>query len=262
MYNEEDIRKVQGCLLEIFKVVRDVLDKMGIKYYAGFGTALGAVRHNGFIPWDDDMDILVFRDDYERFLKEGQQYLPKNYFIQDVETEPNYNVVFAKVRKTDTVFLEYNSQKLDINHGVYIDIFPIDYAPIDEKEIKKIDKKLKILRVRLSKGLVLAEPTYKHILRKTVTLGNMHDKKYYVRKFKKIVTDVKKGDMTVIYGNITACHCPKEWYGEGVMHKFEDTTIRLMTEYDKNLTQVYGDYMTPPPKEKQAPLHAPLEIKI
>lgn len=262
MNNNEEIRKVQNCALEIFKIVREVLEKMGLKYYAGYGTALGAVRHDGFIPWDDDFDILMFRDDYEKFLKEGQQYLPQNYFIQYTDTEPNYNLPFAKVRKTDTVFLEYNSQKLDINHGVYIDIFPIDYAPIDEKEIKKIDKKLKILRVRLSKGLVLAEPTYKRILRKAITLGNMHSKKYYLNKHKKIVTMGKESNMVVIYGNVTSAYCPKEWYGEGVMHKFEDTTIRLMTEYDKNLTQVYGDYMTPPPKEKQVPLHAPLEIKI
>jgi len=99
---------------------------MNLTYYISYGTLLGAIRHKGFIPWDDDIDVCMPRGDYDRFIKEGSEYLPENYFIQTMESDPKYALNFAKLRDSNTALFEKHVLDVDINHGVFIDIFPVD----------------------------------------------------------------------------------------------------------------------------------------
>lgn len=107
MYYGEELKKVQECELEILAEVIKVCNENSIEYFVIGGTALGAVRHSGFIPWDDDIDIGMTRDDYERFLKIAPSKLKSDLFLQYYVTEPNSPTYFAKVRKNNTQFVEY-----------------------------------------------------------------------------------------------------------------------------------------------------------
>lgn len=122
------IKQVQAIELEILLEVDRICRKHRISYFLDSGTALGAVRHKGFIPWDDDIDIGMLRDDYERFLSVAQEEMGQDYFLQTYRTDGT-PIMFAKVRKTGTTFVEFRLRKFPINHGLFIDIFPYDYLP-------------------------------------------------------------------------------------------------------------------------------------
>jgi lipopolysaccharide cholinephosphotransferase len=121
-----NIRAVQKVELEILLEFDGVCKENNIKYHLFAGTLLGAIRHNGFIPWDDDIDVCMLRGDFEKFLTIGQECLGKDYFLQTYETDKNYINQFAKIRKNNTIFLQRDVVGTDIHQGFYIDIFPFD----------------------------------------------------------------------------------------------------------------------------------------
>lgn len=129
MFNQDEkTAMAQQVMLEILKVIHSICVKNGIKYTLIAGTLLGAVRHKGFIPWDDDCDIAMLRPDYERFLEIAARELPKEYFLQTQKTDPNYPLFFAKVRKNSTLLIETGETgEENYHHGVFVDIFPFDY---------------------------------------------------------------------------------------------------------------------------------------
>lgn len=126
MEKEINIRDLQLAELEILKEFIRVCKELNLKYFLDSGTLLGCVRHGGFIPWDDDIDVSMPREDYEILLEKGQDILNKKYFLQTYKTEFEYTNTFAKIRNSETTFIESTVQNLNINHGVYIDIFPFD----------------------------------------------------------------------------------------------------------------------------------------
>ena len=112
------------------------------------GCLIGSVRNKGFVPWDDDIDVAMPRADYEVFLREGRKHLPEHYFLQCLKTDPAYTMNFAKIRDSRTTFVEYAVRKYPMNHGLFIDIFPLDVYPEEEKEQKKMDLHQKIFKYR------------------------------------------------------------------------------------------------------------------
>lgn len=132
----EKLRIIEVDILD--EVVR-ICNKYDINYYLAYGTLIGAVRHKGFIPWDDDIDIWMFREDYDRFAKIAEKELSEKYYYQDWHKEKEYPYNFAKVRLNDTVVLQKPITKLNIHHGIYIDIFPLDNINLKRftKERKK-----------------------------------------------------------------------------------------------------------------------------
>lgn len=137
--DKDTLRKVQLTLLEIAKEVKRVCDENDIKYYLDSGTLLGAVRHSGFIPWDDDFDIGMMREEYDRFCKIAPFALNSNYYLQTWENDEKYAVPFAKVRKKNTIYRE-NKANPNLNNGFYVDIFPYDNAPVS------LDSKVKLMK--------------------------------------------------------------------------------------------------------------------
>ena len=126
---DETLRKLQLIQLEMLKVVDNICSNHKIKYSLYAGTLLGAVRHKGFIPWDDDLDVCMPRKDYNRFIKICGQCLPKEYCLQNKENEPRFSQSFTKMRKKHTTFLQGGEPVSDYHHGIFIDIFPIDRRP-------------------------------------------------------------------------------------------------------------------------------------
>ena len=129
-YNQPNLRACQLKQLEILKDIDKACQKMGISYWLDGGTLLGAVRHGGFIPWDDDIDIAMDVKDLRRFVKEGQSYLPQNLMIQSRETNPQVRAQNVKVRDLNSLYVEKVDNFIDdYEKGIYVDIFPFDRHP-------------------------------------------------------------------------------------------------------------------------------------
>ena len=149
----ELLRKVQMVQLEIAKEIRRVCEENDIRYFLADGSFLGAVRHGGFIPWDDDMDMGMLRSDYEKFCRIAPQKLKPEYCLQTWYTEPNYGLPFGKVVKRNTVYMENKKSARLKENGFYVDIFPFDNVPEDEFQRKELAAHLlSIYRVKLMKS--------------------------------------------------------------------------------------------------------------
>lgn len=127
--NKEILNRLHDEMFVIYKEIARICDKHNLKYFVVGGTLLGAVVHKGYIPWDDDLDIAMPRDDYDKFINDYSQELDKRFFLHHTKSDPNYWLPFAKVRMNNTVFLEENRKNVKAHAGIYVDIFPFDYAP-------------------------------------------------------------------------------------------------------------------------------------
>ena len=123
------LRRLQLTELEILVEVDRVCRENNIKYCLGCGTLLGAIRHNGFIPWDDDVDVWMLRKDYERFCAVGVKALDDKYFFQNWFTDPYFNSAYGKIRKKGTRYVRVGQEKMKYKDGIYIDILPLDNLP-------------------------------------------------------------------------------------------------------------------------------------
>ena len=140
-----DVKLIQPILMEMLIEVDRICRINNIKYTLFGGTMLGAIRHSGFIPWDDDIDIAMLRPDYEKFLKVANENLSGEYFLQNYMTDPNNVLQFTKIRKNNTIFREKNVKDFDMHHGFYLDIFPLDKTNPDSIKCKIHNKLYKYL---------------------------------------------------------------------------------------------------------------------
>lgn len=132
--SKDDLRKAQLLMLKILKEVHRICEKNGIHYFLSDGTLIGAIRHNGFIPWDDDLDIGMLRADYEKFKAAVQTELAEEFIFQSVETDNGCALPFAKVMLKNTKWLEAATKSKKTRkdmQGIYIDVFPYDKIPAD-----------------------------------------------------------------------------------------------------------------------------------
>lgn len=152
VYTHAQLKRLQQLELLELKVVKRVCDQLGIKFVLYGGTLLGAVKYHGFIPWDDDVDIAMDRESYEKFISEAPKLLPKCYVIQNLYTDSNSPYSYTKLRLKGTRCIEQDNHRLNIEQGVYMDIYPIDDIPDDdvlyEEQFKKLQKLFDIIYIR------------------------------------------------------------------------------------------------------------------
>lgn len=142
-YDDHTLKQLHKVELDILSVVVELCKKNGITYFTLGGTTLGAVRESAIIAWDDDIDIGMLREDYERFIEIAGRELPEGYFLQHFTTEPDCGTYFAKVRKDGTRFVEEYMKNLPVHQGVYIDIKPLDFVPDESDALCKYRNKVK-----------------------------------------------------------------------------------------------------------------------
>ncbi len=254
--NDNQLKELQDVELNILKEFIRVCDKLNLNYYLVGGTLIGAIRHHGFIPWDDDIDVCMFRKDYEIFLKEGQNHLDKKYFLQTYRTDKDYVQCFAKIRDNETTFLEESVKDYDMNHGIFIDIFPLDnyyhYNKIKTKMIRYIlfDKKPSDVKNILKKILILISRKV-YGSKTKIELCEKLEKiftKSNNRTCKKVIT------YCGFWGDKKESHF-KENYSDFKLVDFEDIKAKVPVGYDQCLRDTYGDYMQLPPIEKRVSHH-------
>ncbi|MBE6968557.1 MAG: LicD family protein [Ruminococcaceae bacterium] len=269
-YKPDELKKVQAIEVEVLKEIIRICEKNKIEYFGFYGTVLGAVRHNGFIPWDDDIDIAMLRDDYDRFLEIAPSQLSPGFSLQHFTTEQDAPAYFAKVRKDGTKFVESNFKHLDIHHGIFVDVFPLDKIPTNVYAKKKHYYLTQLwLQAYLSKSLyktakhVTSNPfkrvcadavrTILHILLLPVK------KSWLFRQLDKSACKYRDSDSTLV----SFCNTPWEWDSSWLLPTkkvpFEDTYIAIPANYDEVLKNRYGDYMKLPPEDKRVS-HMPYEL--
>lgn len=253
------IEKLKEIEIEIFKSFIQICEANNLRYYLLGGTLLGAVRHQGFIPWDDDIDVGMPRQDYEIFLKIAQENLPKHLFVQTHSTDKENPLCYCKIRNSNTTFLESSCKNFKMNHGIFIDVFPLDNYPCDKKSQKKFIRKKKFYNRMLESKYITQNKSFSSKIKGFVLKC--------VAKFVSLEKIIQKRDAMYIsqtnesiWANNGGAWgvkeiCPASWYGEGVDLVFEGIKVKVPEKYELWLTQVYGDYMKLPPEEKRVTHH-------
>ena len=277
------IHDVQQVELELMIEFDRICRKYNIPYQMFGGTLLGAVRHKGFIPWDDDVDIAMLRRDYNRFLEVAESELDPSMFLQTCFTDPNSIIQFLKIRKNGTIYENKKDVGTDFHKGIWIDIFPFDFIKMDRLSAFIMANKIKFLyawttstmKTRVESGKTKFRVIVRRILSKTTKLVK---KEKIDRMLLRELTKYKKdtGYVSHLTNRIF-----KKRFNNPEKSKYKRTNVQRTSDfldlcelefcghmffaprnYDKVLTDTYGDYMKMPPEEERIPLHTAVNIKV
>jgi len=242
---------LQLKMLEMVKDIDKLCKENNIEYYLFYGSALGAVRHKGFIPWDDDFDIAMTDDNYYSFLKACEEQLDKNkYYVQTSEKEEKYYLSFAKIRDITTTLIEEKNADIDITYGIYIDIFPLVGVP--ENKIKR--SLLKINRAfMLSANINVINNKLLNLIFGIILkiFGKKRVIKYCTKQCFKYKCKDYNNWISICDGDgFEINEVRKEVMGKPKYVKFENMKLPIPEDHDTYLRKTYGDYMKIPSQEE------------
>ncbi len=254
-----DIAEQKQIELDILKNFADFCDEHNLRYFLAYGTLIGAVRHKGFIPWDDDIDVWMPREDYNKLINIYNQGNNAPYKLIAPYTRNSYHS-FVKIVNEKTVKLEAGVNYKNGFIGIDIDVFPLDGQPENEDEyVKWYNKIQKYYRAYPYLNLP-NDGKLKRIIGLPIIRLLSGGKKHLLDKAKRL-HDKYPYDECEFIGSIECCYdyieirYKKEWFRDYVLADFEGVKFRIPVDYDKILTQTYGDYMTPPPETEQVTHH-------
>jgi len=247
-----DIETLHQHILQIMLTIDRVCQEHDIRYYCWAGTMLGAVRHKGFIPWDDDMDICMPRPDYDRFLTHAHEWLPQPLEALSIETSATYPGSFAKIVDSSTTLIERAHS--DYVAGIYIDVFPIDGAPK-----AKWARQIAVTRYKLLDKLLyfLHRDPYKHghgpSSWPVLAIQKLFSHEWARRQLRaaNLAYDYDKSDYVLDYDDGVDGVLPKRVLGTPQPVEFEGHRVMGVEHADEYLRQKYGDYMVVPPHDHQ-----------
>ena len=246
---EEDLRQLHAVQLDMLVEFDRVCGRLGVAYQLGAGSLLGAIRHAGFIPWDKDVDVVMLRTDYRRFLRGAPQLLNPRLFLQSWHSDPNYQGYYAKLRRHDSIFLESSCMPSEQHQGIYIDIFPFDpvwpecwwwrtlHAVVVflDRCLWKLKASLHRRRVKLPPSLLTT--LHEHLLRSLALVPSSQ------------VVCLVSGSLR--WERLRALARPTSEFEQTVRMPFEGMRFPVTANYHQALTRLYGNYMVPPPPSKR-----------
>lgn len=258
--NEEQLKKLRSIQIEMLLEVKRICEKYEIKYSLIGGSLLGAVRHQGYIPWDDDADIGILRRDYEKFRKVCNKELDSDrFYFQDDRNTEGYRWGYGKLRRKNTLFLRENQEHLDFGQEIFIDIFPLDYAP--DNMVLRIIHMFHCFCIRKMLWSPVGARTEKNGLKKgAYYFMSKIPKRWIYRHYYRYIRARKKSQTVRInlFPTRKPYGFPIEYFEQLKDFQFEGQTFPGTVSYKEYLRVKYGDFMKMPPKELQK-IH-PVEI--
>ena len=254
-----DLRKVQQLQIKVLEEVDRICRKHNIKYYLIAGTLLGSALYKGFIPWDDDIDIGMLRQDYHKFLNCVSAELEKGYFVQNYHTDIDFRPALTRICIPGTRIIEPPTEHLRFNKAIYIDIFPLDNVPDDDKLMRKQIRVIKLLdRLILFKLDIVFDkgPFYiKLIVKKLLSWLLLPVPLKYLQELREKYMSKYSQDNTARVCNMVTYYLviPREVLAEPVLVEFEGGRYYAPADWDAFLKICYGDYRTPPPDLRRKP---------
>lgn len=262
--DNETLHKLQQIELEIAEEIFRLCKKHHLRCSLVGGSAIGAIRHQGFIPWDDDIDLAMPREDYCKFVQICKTELNPSFFLQCFETEEECAFIFAKVRKNDTYLPEYYSEHINMHQGVWVDIFIYDSVS-DNPAVRKKE----IFLLNFYRNLLIIKIGYKLPKNKTSLIDKVayncgklfslfFNKTWLQRKCTAIMTSHLNESTKYLfpYGGAYSNEkelMPSSFFNSLIDVSFEGKQFKITALYDYYLKNLFGDYMTPPPLEKRKP---------
>lgn len=253
------LRELQLCEMDIFREFVRICDKHGLKYCLIAGTLLGAVRHGGFIPWDDDIDVVMMREDYDRFAELCKTELDPQFFYQNSETDPYYFLTYAKLRKNGTSVHEERFKDSKFHKGAFMDIFPLDNCPKPGLVCHFLFNVLAVMNYRgqIDSGEVyvpyeeLIGKIGYTVLRLFSPRGLVRLRRILVRLSKAISKGVYVASYSGAYGYYKDVY-PRKCYADSTTVVFEGETCIAPSDPMAYLAGIFGDdFMQIPPEEKR-----------
>lgn len=254
-----ELKEMQSLALTILKGINEFCSEYNLSYYLAYGTLLGAIRHKGFIPWDDDIDLWMKRDDFNKLCDSFQVWGSSHgLYINSIRTVQNYNRVHAKICLRST-HLEENDRVNPYEEGYFVDVFPLDGTPNDRR-----NRALHLKKLQLLKNLVTLSAYNKEnrsAIAKVAKLFRKIDTKRVLKKYESLVEKYSCRDSKYLKVIAPGSKRGKDilleasYFKESLVVPFEDTSAMIPSGYDSILRGIYGDYMQLPPEESRKPHH-------
>ncbi len=253
-------KKIWNIQLEILGEIDRICRENDLRYYACNGTLLGAIRHQGFIPWDDDMDIMIPRPDYITFVEIAKKELQYPIYFQDKFSRKDYFRMNARIRNADTTAVSGLDMEMAPINGIYVDIFPIDGVPENRLTFTIQQKKL-----RLFESMGKQQTYHPHnkgafqVIKRAFdnVYFKMYSVEHFLQKIEKTyqIAPYALSDKVYIYTHYKPLVMDKRWLEQYRIVKYETTQIRIPEGADEILKKNYGDYMKLPPESERGRHH-------
>ena len=255
-------KKIWAVQLKMLSEIDDICRRHGLKYYAANGTMLGAVKYNGFVPWDDDMDIMMPRPDYEKFKLLAAKELQDPYYFQDMFSGGKYIRLQGRVRNRNTTAVSNIDMDRESVSGIFIDVFPID-GVCHNKTLFKLRMASMYLRYHFAFRYVYSDLEGSYIETKLAPFvvkvyTHCFGYEHMLKKIDKLMsaTDFDKAGEVYIYTHNRPQIFPKALFGNAIRKPFEQWEMPVPEGYDRMLKKLYGaDYLTTEPSDEEKGLH-------
>lgn len=267
MNNRIENETIKSIALNVLKEIDSICRANDIEYSLIAGTLLGAIRHKGFIPWDDDIDIAMRRDAYSRFIEYCKTH-ETSFDLKCIDTDNSYHYLFAKACDKSTIVVERDGNRTECKYGVFVDVFPMDYIGDSFDEAKHNINKMKFNRSliisynwkhfsRNTSGPIWKEPfrLFFYVLSRFCLIEKIqkNTENYYVKLFN---TKTKYIADAVDNGYSYKAICLSDFFDEYIDLEFEGHSFRAIKNYDSWLKQTYGNYLVLPPDNKRTSHHS------
>ncbi|ETW98235.1 MAG: hypothetical protein ETSY1_19575 [Candidatus Entotheonella factor] len=265
-FSDKELRSLQMVLLEMLLEIDRICKKNGISYCLLMGTMLGAARHSGFIPWDDDLDIAMLRPEYEKFKEACRRDLDQSrFFYQDHTTDPHYRWGYARIRRKDSEFVRLGQEHMKMRTGIFLDIFPMDSTP-DFAPLRALHCFYCFVLRKLLYAGSGRKSSRTAALRTWYAFLNIVPHPWVLRRIEKLSMKRKKTKLVRILTFPVPKGRPfgylRKWFEDLEDIKFEGYMFSGVKDYDGFLKFQYGDYMQLPPPEQRVCCHPAAEFRL